>query len=98
MKFEPSYFAEWAFIPHFYRTFYVFQYATSISGGVYFSQAILNGGPAERDRYLAILKAGGSDYPIDILKRGGLDMTTATPYGALVSEFTKVMDQAEALI
>ena len=98
MKFEPSYFSEWAFIPHFYRNFYVFQYATSISGGVYFSQAILNGGPAERDRYLAILKAGGSDYPIDILKRGGLDMTTATPYRALVSEFAKVMDQAEALI
>ncbi len=98
MKFEPSYFAEWGFIPHFYRNFYVFQYATSISGGVYFSQAILNGGPAERDRYLAILKAGGSDYPIDILKRGGLDMTTATPYRALVTEFAKVMDQAEALI
>jgi oligoendopeptidase F len=98
MKFEPSYFAEWAFIPHFYRDFYVFQYATSISGGVYFSQAILNGGPAERDRFLAVLKAGGSDYGVNILKRAGLDMTTPTPYRALVSEFGKVMDQAEALI
>ena len=98
MKFEPSYFSEWAFIPHFYRDFYVFQYATSISGGVYFSQAILNGGPAERDRYLATLKAGGSDYGVNILKRGGVDMTTPTPYRALISEFSKVMDQAEALI
>jgi oligoendopeptidase F len=98
MKFEPSYFAEWAFIPHFYRNFYVFQYATSISGGVYFSQQILAGDATARERYLAVLKAGGSDYPINILKRGGLDMTSPAPYRALVSEFAKVMDQAEALI
>jgi oligoendopeptidase F len=98
MEFEPSYAIEWAYIPHFYRTFYVFQYATSISGAVFFSQQLLRGGAAERDRYLGVLKAGGSDYPVEILRRAGLDMASPAPYRALVAEFARVMDQAEALL
>jgi len=98
MKFEPSYANEWAFIPHFYNAFYVFQYATCISAATYFAQAILKGGTRERDNYLSVLKAGGSDYPVEILKRAGLDMTTPAPYQALVASFKDTLDQAEALI
>ena len=98
MKFEPSYANEWAFIPHFYNAFYVFQYATCISAATYFAQAILKGGTRERDNYLSVLKAGGSNYPVEILKRAGLDMTTPAPYQALVASFKDTLDQAEALI
>ncbi|UYY57801.1 oligoendopeptidase F [Sphingomonas sp. S2-65] len=98
MKFEPSYANEWAFIPHFYNAFYVFQYATCISAATYFAQAILKGGTRERDNYLSVLKAGGSDYPVDILKRAGLNMTSPAPYQALVASFKDTLDQAEALL
>jgi oligoendopeptidase F len=98
MEIDPLYAIEWAYIPHFYRTFYVFQYATSISGAVFFAQSVLRGGAAERERYLDALRAGGSDYPVDILRHAGLDMSTPAPYQALVAEFGRVMDQAEALL
>jgi oligoendopeptidase F len=98
MEMDPLYAIEWAYIPHFYRTFYVFQYATSVSGAVYFAQSVLRGGAAERERYLDALRAGGSDYPVEILRRSGLDMTTPAPYQALIAEFGRVMDQAEALL
>jgi oligoendopeptidase F len=98
MQIDPLYAIEWAYIPHFYRTFYVFQYATSVSGAVFFAQSVLNGGVAERERYLDALRAGGSDYPTEILKRAGLDMTTPAPYRALIAEFGRVLDEAEALL
>jgi oligoendopeptidase F len=52
----------------------------------------------ERDKYLGVLKAGGSDYPVDILKRAGLDMTTPAPYRAVVQTFKETMDQIETLM
>jgi oligoendopeptidase F len=98
MRFEPVYANEWAFIPHFYNSFYVYQYATCIAAAAYFAQAILKGGAKERDNYLSVLKAGGSDYPVDILKRAGLDMASPAPYQALVASFRDTLDQAEALL
>lgn len=98
VKLEASYGNEWAYIPHFYNSFYVYQYATCISAAGYFSREILKGGPKERDNYLSVLKAGGSDYPTEILKRAGLDMATPAPYQALIANFKDVLDQAEALI
>ncbi len=98
MGLDPVYGNEWAFIPHFYTSFYVYQYATCIAAATYFAQAILKGGPKERDNYLSVLKAGGSDYPVDILKRAGLDMASPAPYRALVADFKNVLDQAEALL
>ena len=95
---DPVYGNEWAFIPHFYNSFYVYQYATCISAATFFAQAILKGGAKERDNYLSVLKAGGSDYPVDILKRAGLDMASPAPYQALVADFKSVLDQAEALL
>jgi oligoendopeptidase F len=98
VKMEDVYGNEWAYIPHFYNSFYVYQYATCISAAGYFSRAILAGGPKERDNYLSVLKSGGSDYPVEILKRAGLDMTTPAPYQAIIANFKDVLDQAEALL
>jgi oligoendopeptidase F len=95
---DPAYAIEWAYIPHFFNAFYVYQYATSIAAAAYFAQSIQHGGAKERDTYLTVLKAGGSDYPTEILKRAGLDMTTPTPYRALVKLMSDTMDQVEALI
>ena len=95
---DPHYAVEWAYIPHFYRNFYVYQYATCIAAASYFSHQILKGGPKERDNYLGVLKAGGSDYPYDILRRAGLDMASPAPYQAIVELFKDTLDQAEALL
>lgn len=95
---DAPYAIEWAYIPHFYSTFYVYQYATSISAGTWFAQSILNGGKTERERYLDVLRAGGSADPVDILKKAGLDMTTPDPYRALVADFKATVDRIEALL
>lgn len=98
MKIDEKYCAEWAFIPHFYRPFYVYQYATSISAGTYFAEQISKGGAKARDNYLNVLKAGGSEYPYPLLKKAGLDMATAAPYQALVRRMDATMDQMEKLL
>lgn len=64
---------EWMRVPHFYNAFYVYQYATGLCTAVALSEGILNRG--ERDRYLAFLSSGGSDYPIELLKKAGVDLT-----------------------
>ena len=98
MILAPEYANEWAYIPHFYNSFYVYQYATCISAATFFAQSILKGGAKERDNYLSVLKAGGSGYPTEILKRAGLDMASPAPYQALIADFKNVLDQAEALV
>ena len=70
MKIDPAYCVEWAFIPHFYYGFYVWQYATSMAGAAAFTDAIEQGRAGARDRFIALLKAGGSDYPYDALQEG----------------------------
>ncbi len=89
---------EWAYIPHFYYNFYVYQYATSIAGAAYFVDQLKSGGDEARDVYLDFLKAGGSDYPVEILKDAGLDMTTAAPYNAVIDRMDAVMDEIEAIL
>ena len=71
VKIEPLYAIEWAYIQHFYFGFYVFQYATSITAANFFAQKVLHGGAADRDRYLDVLRAGGSDYGYNLLKTAG---------------------------
>lgn len=89
---------EWAYIPHFYYNFYVYQYATSIAAGQMFAARILNGEPGAREQYLSVLKAGGSDHPYDIVKRAGVDLATPAPYEALVTRMNSIMDQIEAIL
>ena len=97
MKIDPGYCVEWAFIPHFYYGFYVYQYATSMAGAAAFTNAIENKEPGARERFIAMLKAGGSDYPYTLYKKAGLDMATPAPYEALVARMNRIMDQIEAL-
>jgi oligoendopeptidase F len=98
VRIENDYGAEWSAIPHFYFGFYVWQYATSITAANFFAQKVMHGTAADRDRYLAVLRSGGSDYGYNLLKKGGLDMATAEPYQLIVASFSKVLDQAEALL
>ncbi|HUL52267.1 MAG TPA: oligoendopeptidase F [Opitutaceae bacterium] len=89
---------EWAYIPHFYRDFYVYQYATSIAASSAFADRILKGEPGVVDTYLGLLKAGGSDHPYDLVKRAGVDLATAAPYRALATRMNSIMDQIEAIL
>lgn len=89
---------EWAYIPHFYFNFYVYQYATSIAGAAYFVEQLNTGGDEARETYLNFLRAGGSDYPLEILRDAGLDMTTAAPYNAVIDRMDSVMDEIEAIL
>jgi len=98
VQMESAYASEWAYIQHFYFGFYVWQYATSITAANFFAQKVMHGTAADRDNYLAVLRAGGSDYGYNLLKIGGLDMATAEPYRLIVDSFSKVLDQAEALL
>ena len=95
---DPLYAIEWAYIQHFFYGFYVFQYATSITAANFFADSLMHGTVADRDRYLSVLRAGGSDYGYNILRKAGLDMATPTPYRTIVASFKKVLDQAEALL
>ncbi len=89
---------EWAYIPHFYRNFYVFQYATSIAASQMFVERILAKEPAAVETYLGLLKAGGSDYPYELVKKAGVDLATPAPYEALVKRMNSIMDQIEAIL
>ncbi len=97
MNIDQKYTVEWAYIPHFYRNFYVYQYATSISAAYYLMEKVQNGSEKERDNYLSILRAGGSDYPYDILKKAGVDMASPEVYAAVIRRFEQVMDEIEGL-
>ncbi len=97
VKVDDLYTVEWAFIPHFYNRFYVFQYATSISAGNMFADEILQGVPGARERYLNILRAGGSRYPYELVKEAGVDLATPAPYQAIVARMNRIMDQIEAI-
>jgi oligoendopeptidase F len=98
MAIDQAYAVEWAFIPHFYRNFYVFQYATSIAGGTMFAERFLTGDEQARDDYLAVLSAGGSRYAYELLQEYGIDLATDAPYDALIARMDRVMDQIEAIL
>jgi oligoendopeptidase F len=89
---------EWSFIPHFYRDFYVFQYATSFTAAEALSAKVLAGDAAARAKYLAFLGSGGSKYPIDLLKDAGVDMTTDQPLELTIARMNQVMDEIERLL
>jgi oligoendopeptidase F len=89
---------EWAYIPHFYSRFYVYQYATSIAAAQLFANRILAGEPGAVDTYLGLLKAGGSDHPYELVRRAGVDLATPAPYRALIARMDAIMDRIEALL
>ncbi len=89
---------EWAYIPHFYYKFYVFQYSTSMAGASWFAEQLLAGDTKVRDSFIDVLKAGGSDDAYKILKTAGLDMAKPEPYQATARRMTDIMDRIEALL
>jgi oligoendopeptidase F len=89
---------EWSDIPHFYRDFYVFQYATSFTASEALAAKVKSGDPAATKRYLAFLSAGGSKYPIELLKDAGVDMTTDEPLDLTVKSMNRVMDEMEKIL
>ncbi|WP_027417675.1 oligoendopeptidase F [Aneurinibacillus terranovensis] len=88
---------EWARIPHFYNEFYVYQYATGFSAATALSQQILKEGQPAVDRYLSFLKSGGSDYPIQLLRKAGVDMASPEPVVEALRVFADVLEEMEKL-
>ena len=97
MKIDPAYCVEWAYVPHFYYNFYLYQYATSMAGAAFLTEQIGKGGADAREKFLAMLRAGGSDHPYLIYKRAGLDMAEPTAYRALIARMNRLMDEIEAI-
>jgi oligoendopeptidase F len=89
---------EWAFIPHFYNSFYVFQYATSFTASSALSEKVLAGEPGSTARYLKFISSGQSEYPIDLLKDAGVDMTSDEPLQLTVKKMNRVMDEMETML
>jgi oligoendopeptidase F len=93
---------EWAYVPHFYYDFYVYQYATSMVASTSLARAVrleaTTGGTARRDAYLGMLRAGSSKYAIDLLKEAGVDMTTSAPFDAAIAEMNTTMDELERIL
>lgn len=89
---------EWARIPHFYNAFYVYQYATGYSAASAISKKILEEGTSARDAYLKFLASGSSDYPVELLKIAGVDMSSKEPVIAAMKTFEKLVDELEKLV
>lgn len=85
-------------IPHFYRAFYVYKYATGLSAAVALSQKVVNEEPGALGKYLGFLKGGGSKFPLDLLKDAGVDMTTPGPVDAALAHFDKLVSELDSLI
>jgi oligoendopeptidase F len=89
---------EWAYIPHFYNSYYVFQYATSFAASSALSEKVLAGESGATDLFLKFLSSGKSKYPIELLKDAGIDMTTDEPLELTVQKMNRVMDEMEELL
>ncbi len=90
--------AEWAFIPHFYYNYYVYQYATSYTASAALSEKVLAGDKAAAGKYIDFLSAGGSDYPIALLKTAGVDMMTVEPMKLTMDKMNRVMDEMDKIL
>ncbi len=88
---------KWSRIPHFYMTFYVYQYATSYAASQAIMKKILDGEPGIIERYLELLKSGGKDYPINLLRQCGIDMATPAPVEATIKLFADQVDEVDRL-
>ncbi len=89
---------EWSRIPHFYSSFYVYQYATGIAASSALARQIVSEGQSAVDRYLRLLRSGSSNYSIDLLREAGVDMTTPAPVEAAIAEFDRYVGEMESLV
>jgi oligoendopeptidase F len=88
----------WGRVPHFYNAFYVYQYATGISAAIALARTIRDEGEPAAKRYLELLESGGSDDPLVLLKRAGVDLTTPEPVQAALAEFDGIVREMERLV
>lgn len=95
---DPEIKFEWSRIPHFYYNYYVFQYSTGFSAASALAKKILNQEPEALENYLAYLKAGNSDYPVEVMKKAGVDMTQAAYIEDAMSMFEQRLNELEELI
>jgi oligoendopeptidase F len=93
--YDPEIAWEWSRIPHFYNAFYVYKYATGYSAAVALSSQILQEGASARNRYISFLKSGESDYPIELLKNAGVDMSSPKPVLQAMNTFEKLIEELE---
>lgn len=89
---------EWARIPHFYNAFYVYKYATGFSSAVILATGLYEGRPGVRDAYMNLLKSGGSDYPLALLKNAGVDFSDGTPIAGAMEVFNAMLKDFKALM
>src|SRR5256885_15587028 len=82
-------------IPHFYRAFYVYKYATGLSAAIALSQRVVNGGQRELNDYLGFLKGGSSKYPLDLLRGAGVDMEKPGPVDAAMKRFEELVEELD---
>ena len=90
--------AEWMYIPHFYYNFYVYQYATAYTASAALSELTLAGDKTSTKKFIEFLSSGGSDYPIPLLKKAGVDMTTSEPFDLTMKKMNRVMDEMEKIL
>jgi oligoendopeptidase F len=95
---DDLYLLEWASVPHFYYNFYVYQYATSFTASAALAEKVLNQEAGATEKYLKFLSSGSSDYPIELLKLAGVDMTTSEPFDKAIDSMNALMDEIEELL
>jgi oligoendopeptidase F len=89
---------EWNRIPHFYMNYYVYQYSTGIIASMALSDYVLTNGAEYQKKYLDLLKSGGSNYPMELLKKAGVDMTKSEPYNAAFNRFDRLVAEMEKIV
>jgi oligoendopeptidase F len=85
-------------IPHFYRAFYVYKYATGLSAAIALAQRVMRGGASELAQYLGFLKSGCSKDPLDLLKDAGVDMTSPAPVETALQRFGELVSELDSLL
>ncbi len=85
-------------IPHFYRAFYVYKYATGLSAAIALSERVIHGGKAELNDYLSFLKGGCSKFPLDLLRDAGVDMASTTPVETALARFESLVEELDGLL
>jgi oligoendopeptidase F len=95
---DDLYAVEWAYVPHFYYNFYVYQYSTSFTASTALAEEVLGKKRGAVKRYIEFISSGGSDYPIELLKKAGVDMTGAEPFNKTMEAMNRTMDEIEAIL
>jgi oligoendopeptidase F len=98
MIIDDLYAVEWAYIPHFYYNFYVYQYSTSFTASQAIAAKLINGEAGIVDKYLTFLSSGCSNYAIPTLMKVGVDMTGDEPFDLAIVKMNQMMDEIETLI